>query len=216
MDDQATAGRILRRSTFLRTNENQHSGLFPEKRRLIDSISRDFDIASLYFYRHTDGTLDCVDGRQRINTIMSFLKRNPDDKNDGFKFQVMNEVYGDAASEFSELNGKDFGDIEAGTGKQAGAFVRRVLHYKVAVVTLSDSGRPDEFNLQFTRLNLGTLIISGEKLNAMVGELRDACYLPDGLSSTRLMSQVKIPTRRFAKEQVAAQMVQQLFRTRGE
>ena len=44
-----------------------------EKQRLIDSMIRRFDIASLYFYRHGDGAIDCVDGRQRIGAIMSFL-----------------------------------------------------------------------------------------------------------------------------------------------
>ena len=48
-----------------------------EKRRLIDSMIREFDIASLYFYRHENGVLDCVDGRQRIGAIMAFLGVNP-------------------------------------------------------------------------------------------------------------------------------------------
>ena len=46
-----------------------------EKQRLIDSIVRQFDIASLYFYEHDDGSLDCVDGRQRIGAILSFIGR---------------------------------------------------------------------------------------------------------------------------------------------
>ena len=45
-----------------------------EKQRLIDSMVRRFDIASLYFYRHDDGSIDCVDGRQRIGSIMSIAR----------------------------------------------------------------------------------------------------------------------------------------------
>ena len=38
-----------------------------KKRRLIDSILRGFDIASIYFFKKEDGTYDCIDGRQRIS-----------------------------------------------------------------------------------------------------------------------------------------------------
>ena len=47
-----------------------------EKQRLIDSVMRAFDIASLYFYEHEGGGTDCVDGRQRIGALMSFLGVN--------------------------------------------------------------------------------------------------------------------------------------------
>ena len=36
-----------------------------EKQRLIDSIVREFDIASIYLYQHGKNEIDCVDGRQR-------------------------------------------------------------------------------------------------------------------------------------------------------
>ena len=52
------------------------------KQRLVDSILRQFDIASLYFYKDEDGSLDCIDGRQRIGAIMSFLEENENDKED--------------------------------------------------------------------------------------------------------------------------------------
>ena len=43
------------------------------KQRLIDSMIRRFDIAPLYFYKDTNDSIGCVDGRQRIGAIMSFL-----------------------------------------------------------------------------------------------------------------------------------------------
>ena len=46
------------------------------KRKLIDSILRNFDIASIYLYKREDGNYDCIDGRQRINAIISFLGLN--------------------------------------------------------------------------------------------------------------------------------------------
>ena len=51
-------------------------------------------------------------------------------------------------------------------------FLRRFKEYPLTVIRLSGSETEKEFNLQFARLNLGTIINSGEKLHAMVGELR--------------------------------------------
>lgn len=45
------------------------------KQRLVDSIIRKFDIASIYLYQDEDGSIDCIDGRQRLGAIMSFMRR---------------------------------------------------------------------------------------------------------------------------------------------
>ena len=82
-----------------------------EKQRLIDSIIRHFDIASLYFYRHEAGSFDCVDGRQRIGTIMSFLGSDQDDGSD-FRFRILNEIYDEEEPSFHALEGKTFADID--------------------------------------------------------------------------------------------------------
>ena len=66
-----------------------------EKQRLIDSMTRRFDIASLYLYRHEDGAIDCVDGRQRIGAIMSFVGDNEADADTKFRYRHLNEVYED-------------------------------------------------------------------------------------------------------------------------
>src|SRR3954469_7498343 len=63
-----------------------------QKQRLIDSILRRFDIAAIYLYEREDGGWECIDGRQRLNAIMSFLGRNPDDQDNGFSVRISNEV----------------------------------------------------------------------------------------------------------------------------
>lgn len=186
-----------------------------EKQRLIDSMSRKFDIASLYFYEHDDDTIDCVDGRQRIGAITDFLGNNPASKDNSFSFRVMNEIEEDEEPLFLDLDGKSMVQIreEASSGNSgAQEFVKRIEEYELAVVNLSGGGEGgSEFNLQFTRLNLGTIINSGEKLNAMVGELRDLCYEGGGLGSHPFLANTGIPTRRYAREQVAAQIIAQIF-----
>ena len=190
-----------------------------DKRRLIDSMVRQFDIASLYFYEHDDLSLDCVDGRQRISTIMAFLGSNPDDRHERFSLQLQNEYSDDEHSEgIQALDGLTFEQIKEKSSNNedehklnAREFVKNLLSYPLSVVKLSDSQDPAEFNLQFTRLNLGTIINSGEKLNAMVGDIRDECFEEGRLGFHDFLNATRIPTRRFAREQVAAQILAQVF-----
>ncbi|MDE2851633.1 MAG: DUF262 domain-containing protein [Acidobacteriota bacterium] len=184
------------------------------KQRLIDSMMRQFDIASLYFYRSRHGEIDCIDGRQRIGAIMSFLDRNPGDPADGaFRFRISNEIQeDDPTSPFSSLHRCTIDEIrerETDGDEAAALFLERLLAYRIAVVELSDSQEEGEFNLQFTRLNLGKIINSGEKLNAMVGALRDVCF--EDLGKHPFLEAAGIPTRRFSRPQLAAQIVAQVF-----
>ena len=194
-----------------------------EKQRLIDSMLRSFDIAPLYLYKHNSGSIDCVDGRQRIGTMMSFLGANGEDPHDKFDFKILNEIYEENPPFFGPLDGKTYAEIsrlrdeteeEEDSDDPIAALVRQFLDrlhkYKLNIVMLSGSDRPEEFNLQFTRLNLGAIINSGEKLHAMVGDLRDACFYGLGQHSF-LQETTSIPTRRYAREQVAAQILAQVF-----
>ena len=185
------------------------------KQRLIDSILRRFDIASLYFYKDKTEGQSCIDGRQRINAIMSFLNDNPEDDSDnGFSLKISNEIENDDDNQFRELDDLSWEDIGIAAGENnasAKAALKRILGYKLTVVLLSDAAKPAEFNLQFTRLNLGTIINAGERLHAMVGEMRDLCFDSNRIGKHPFLDTLRIPTRRFAKEQVAAQVIAQVF-----
>lgn len=177
------------------------------KQRLVDSIVRGFDIGAIYLYDNADGTFDCIDGRQRISAIKSFFDDHADV---GFSYQAMNEIYDDDVNTFASLEGKGFAEIKGlAEDNDAKAFVEIVNNYKLTVVILSASARAEEFNLQFTRLNLGVVINSGEKLNAMIGAMRDVCF--DQLAKNHFLQSVNIPTRRYAQGQLAAQIVAQVF-----
>jgi hypothetical protein len=185
------------------------------KQRLVDSILRQFDIASLYFYKDEDGSLDCIDGRQRIGAIMSFLEENENDKEDnGFPLKSSNEVFEDDKAPFAKFDGLTFKKakelVDKGD-KAAKELVDAFKEYELSIVELSGSHRPDEFNLQFIRLNLGVIINSGEKLHAMVGDIRDECFKDDGLGHHSFFDGISITTRRYSKEQVAAQILAQVF-----
>jgi hypothetical protein len=183
------------------------------KQRLIDSMVRQFDIASIYLYVDDEGSIDCIDGRQRIGAIMSFLDENPEDADNGFEYKILNEIFEDDEHPFDALYGRRFAELKAAAPDDplAGQLVALFNNYRLTIVQLRGSRRPEEFNLQFTRLNLGTIINSGEKLNAMVGDLRDACFSEGGLGAHEFFEGTGIPTRRFAKEQTAAQALTQIL-----
>lgn len=183
------------------------------KQRLVDSISRQFDIAPLYFYTKDDYLFDCVDGRQRIGAIMSFLGQNDKDSHNGFEFSVLNELYEDMQNPYSQLQSLTYSAItqrmKDENNELASNFIRALMGYELTIVKLSDSQEHNEFNLQFARLNLGVIINSGEKLNAMIGDLRNACF--DDLGKHPFLEVIRIPERRFAREQTAAQILAQVF-----
>lgn len=188
------------------------------KQRLVDSMLRNFDISSFYLYMNDDESIDCVDGRQRIGAIMSFLGENPSDPDNGFEFRILNEIYKDDKPLYLSLENKRFGALKKLHKKNelARKLVESFESYKLTIVQLSGSREAHEFNLQFARLNLGTIINSGEKLNAMVGELRDACFKRIG--SHDFLKSTNVSTRRFSREQTAAQILAQAFslETTGE
>ena len=190
-----------------------------DKQSLIDSILRHFDIASIYLYQRLDGALECIDGRQRLNAIMAFLGLNEtDEKDNGFPIRNRNEIVEEIDNELAPLQGLTFDDLGRIAGDNsndqaqiAREAIKRVMGYQLTVILLADAKRPEEFNLQFLRLNLGMLINAGEKLHAMVGGMRNLLFGERGLGRHKFLELVDIPTRRYAREIVATQIMCQAF-----
>lgn len=181
------------------------------KQKLVDSILRQFDVGTIFLYDNGDGSFDCVDGRQRINAIMSFFGENPGDPDNAYECRISNEVYEDNELEARLWDHRTWEAVTSDDTEPVQRLRGAFENYRAGVVILSDVLRAEEFNLQFIRLNLGALINAGEKLHAMIGELRDVCFAPGPLHAHPFLELVSIPTRRFAKEQVVAQVVAQVF-----
>ena len=193
------------------------------KQRLIDSIIRGFDIASLYFYV-SEGTLqdeeitefECVDGRQRINAILSFIGLNKDETPEvycdlNFKIRISNEVDPVQLDEdLTLLQEKTYAEL---VGSELSKYKQKIDDYEINVVIIRDINEDkNELNLFFQRLNLGRPLNSGEKLHAMAGAMHDYIFSKDnGITLYPVFQQLHIPVRRFSKEQVAAQVVCNYF-----
>jgi hypothetical protein len=206
------------RWTIKQLFERRHLVEFPEyqreptvwnlekKQRLIDSILRDFDIASIYLFKKEDATYgyayDCIDGRQRINAILSYLEENKEDKEDnGFHLTMANEIYDDLGR-FGEVNNKRFKNLPR-------EWQDRIWNYPINVVEIDHVENEEELNLLFLRLQLGQILNAGEKLHAMTGEMRD--YIFNDIGRHDFFKGIRIPYRRYAREQVAAQIVLNSF-----
>lgn len=149
----------------------------PEKKSLlIDSILRDIDIPKLYFNRTKDGAYEVVDGQQRLWAIWEFLDETYPYKTDG------------EAHRFSDLSNAQ----------------RNTIKDYTLQVTVFQEAEDDYLRELFVRLQLGLLLITGEKLHAASGEMKDFVF--DKLSRHLFIKHLGIPDRRFAKETLGAQI----------
>jgi hypothetical protein len=175
-----------------------------KKQLLIDSMLRGFDIAPIYFFKSGESEIDCIDGRQRINAIMSFLGKNDEyaTEDNGFSFHSTNEVF-EEENPFSIIEGKCFEEPEFE------AFRDAFNSYELNIVQVSEVDEPEELNLQFLRLQMGSILNSGEKLHAMTGDMRD--FIFEHFGKHEFFRTINIPYRRYAREQVAAQIACHVF-----
>jgi hypothetical protein len=172
-----------------------------KKQRLIDSILRDFDISSIYLFQKENDKYDCIDGQQRINAIWSYIGINDSDEDNKFHLKISNEIYNDG-NRFKEVDQKRYEFLEK-------KWQNNIINYELNIVLLSNIEEDEELNLQFLRLQLGAALNAGERLNAMTGDMRDAIF--NDFKNHAFFNKIKIQSRRFAREQIAAQIILNSF-----
>jgi len=147
-----------------------------KKRLLIDSVLIDIDIPKLYFNRLKTGEYEVVDGQQRLWAIWEFLDNEYSFVSDG------------RSRTFSELT----------TEQQ-----QTIRGYTLQVTEFAEAD-DDYLRELFLRLQLGLLLVTGEKLYAATGAMKDFVF--DDLAKHQFVVGVKIPNRRYAKETLCAQI----------
>jgi len=156
-----------------------------KKQLLIDSILKDIDIPKLYFNKVTGGEFEVVDGQQRLWAIWDFI-------DDVFPCETAG-----TRRKYSELSEEDRDTVSG---------------YALQVTVLEDA--EDEYLRElFLRLQLGLLLVTGEKLNAAVGKMKEFVFRR--LVLKEFVAAVKIPKRRYAKETLCAQIAINSF-SRGK
>jgi len=155
-----------------------------DKQLLIDSILQDIDIPKLYFNVVEGKEYEVIDGQQRLWAIWEFI-------DNGYTYKT------DSKDErLKKLEGKKFKDLPSD-------FQKEILSYKLQI-TLIFKASEDYLRKLFLRLQLGKLLITGEKLHASVGLLKD--FIFKEMVKHLFIQTLKIPDRRFAKQTLCAQI----------
>lgn len=156
---------------------------------------KDIDIPKLYFNETQDGTIEIVDGQQRLWAIWEFV--------DGTYPYVTDA----SAQRFAELSSRQRDTIKGYTLQ----------------VAIFDDADDDYLRELFLRLQLGLLLVTGEKLHVATGVMKD--FIFDKLAKHSFIVELKIQRRRYALETLCAQIainsftrakVQSFARTRYE
>lgn len=145
---------------------------------LIDSILRDIDIPKLYFYESGKNEYEVIDGQQRLWAIWGFLDNE-------FKCEIPARK---EKQNFMQLSN---------------ALKQKILSYKLQI-TIIDEVNEDYLRTLFLRLQLGTLLVTGEKLHASTGMMRDFVF--NTMLRHQFIKKIQIPERRFAKQTLCAQI----------
>jgi hypothetical protein len=155
-----------------------------DKQLLIDSILRDIDIPKLYFHETENNTYEVIDGQQRLWAIWGFIDN---------EFIYESE---DKQSELSKFNGKKFNEFPK-------ELRDKIRDYDLQITTIKDA--TDEYLRKlFLRLQLGLLLVAGEKLHVSCGLMRDFVFKK--MVKHSFVQAVRIPSRRFSKETLCAQI----------
>ena len=157
-----------------------------DKKLLIDSILGDIDIPKLYFYKTVNGSYEVVDGQQRLWALWDFID---------------NEY----AIKRGDKNVK-FDDLDDGIKQTIRDFKLQVTE----IEDLPDSEEWDDYLRKlFLRLQLGKILVPGEKLHAETGVMRDFVF--NDMVKHLFIDFITIPPRRFAKETLCAQICSNHF-----
>jgi len=170
---------------------------------LLDSIANDIDIPKIYLASVIDNNqfdYECIDGKQRIITLLNFYKPEEkvgtDDQKPP-KLKVFEKKF-----TYEELK-----TIHPSIAK-------KIDDYPLDFVVYRKQDFEDNENyirLIFKRLNLGTELNSGEKLNAKTGTVRDFVFQKIGKDGP-FFKKTSLSAKRFSREFTIAQIVVNSFK----
>lgn len=156
-----------------------------QKRLLIDTILRGYDVPKLYWRKTGKDQYEVVDGQQRLNAIWSFMS---------------NEF--DLGKDIDPIDGIDIAKMTySGTNALPHQLRLAFDVYPLDIVIIDTD--EEEVREMFLRLQNGTSLNAPEKRHAMGG---DMCKFIIILSSHPFFKSCKKDNVRYMYEQIAAQM----------
>lgn len=175
---------LLRQGKFLLNPEYQRSDLIwpPYKQeKLIDSIIKDLSIGLLFLRKTEGGGYEVLDGQQRLKTIQRFI----------------NNEFVTSPDFTPEFPNRSFDDLKGNTRRYS-QFNAFEVYYTLVV-----KGDESEVSDIFLRLQEGTPLNTPEKLNAILGKMREFVI---EVTKHQLFENVSISVYRFNHRHIAAQI----------
>jgi len=161
-----------------------------DQERLLDSIIKNIDIPKIYLARIKDNKnfdYECIDGKQRMATLLDFFKPEPDEDNP-LAVRIAGEKYNykRLRTELPNLATK-LEDFE--------------LSFVIYPETVDDTFLREIFR----RLQLGVRLISGELLKTFTGTIRDFIY-KEMSRDIPFLRNTGLSDKRFSKQFTLAQI----------
>jgi len=153
----------------------------PRKQKLIDSMLRGYNINTIFLRQLSDGKYECLDGQQRLKTIIKEFLNDKFPINPKFTPEFNRKTY---FSEFPE------------------ALKSKIKNYQIFGIVFHTEN-DDETCKIFLRLQEGLPLNSAEKLNAMTGILRNQIV---DLTNHPVFIKLGIKNYRFAHRYILAQI----------
>jgi len=157
---------------------------------LLDSIVRNIDIPKLYLARVTAGEsfdYECIDGKQRMTTLLSFFKPEPNESNP-LSVPLAGEKY-----TYKRLKAEH------------PTFAKRIEDFELTFVIYPQIDDDDFLREIFRRLQLGKSLIAGELLKSFTGTIRDFIYEDMGKDAP-FLRHTKLSEKRFSRQFTLAQI----------
>lgn len=125
-----------------------------KKRRLIDTILREWSMPPVHFIETKDQRLEVLDGQQRLSSIRDFVLNG---------FSVDGRI-SPVDENLIDLHGRFYEELPPN-------FKRKINNYTVRAFRITDF-QPEEPSELFYRLNQPTSLTAGEQRNALFGPSR--------------------------------------------
>lgn len=170
-----------------------------DQERLLDSIITNIDIPKFYLAKvknRKQYDFECIDGKQRMTTLLNFFKPDPNDK--PLTVKITEEKY-----TFKRLK------------KEQPKFAKKIEDFELTFVVYPEMEDNEEFLREiFRRLQLGVRLNSGELLKSFTGTIRDFVFREIGEDGP-FVRYTSLSKKRFSRQFTLAQICINSF-NRGE
>jgi hypothetical protein len=156
---------------------------------LIDSLVQNIDIPKIYLAKvkgNENFDFECIDGKQRMATLLDFYKPEPDEN--PLTVRVVGENY-----TYKRLS------------KELPPLAKKIDDFELTFVIYQNHGDEEFLREIFRRLQLGVRLNTGELLKTYTGTIRDFIYKDMGTDAP-FLRRTNLSEKRFSRQFTLAQI----------